>query len=140
MNDFTPLTSTFGGVLIGLSAVLLMLTHGRIAGISSIAARLLPPHHDNQASGRFLFILGIILAPLLYKIASGSWPVLAVGTNIPTLLIGGLLVGFGSVWGGGCTSGHGVCGLARLSKRSLVAVAVFMATAVITVFITRHLV
>jgi uncharacterized protein len=140
VTEFTPLTSAFGGVLIGLSAVLFMLTHGRIAGISGIISRIFPPYNDEQFAGRAFFVIGIMGAPMMYKIISGSWPVLTLTATTPTLLISGLLVGFGSVLGSGCTSGHGVCGLARLSPRSLIAVIVFMATAVITVLLTRHLV
>jgi uncharacterized protein len=140
VTEFTPLTSAFGGVLIGLSAVLFMLTHGRIAGISGIISRIFPPYNDEQFAGRAFFVIGIMGAPMMYKIISGSWPVLTLTATTPTLWISGLLVGFGSVLGSGCTSGHGVCGLARLSQRSLIAVIIFMATAVITVLLTRHLV
>jgi uncharacterized protein len=140
VTEFTPVLSTLGGVLIGLAAVLLMFTQGRIAGISGIAARIFPPYTDDQLLNRILFLAGILLAPLLYKFTVGNWATLTITTNTPTLLLGGLLVGFGAVWGGGCTSGHGVCGLARLSKRSMVAVAVFMTTALITVLVTRHLI
>ena len=137
-TEFTPIASFLGGMMIGLSAVLLMLFVGRIAGISGIAARLLPPYGDGRPTGRLAFVAGLILAPLAYAAVAGSLPAptLAAGTSV--LVIAGLLVGFGSVWGQGCTSGHGVCGLARLSPRSMVATAVFMAVAIITVFLTRH--
>ncbi|NKE45326.1 YeeE/YedE family protein [Roseomonas frigidaquae] len=139
-TDFTPVASLLGGALIGAAAVALMAANGRIAGISGFAARLLPPYADNGLAGRFAFVLGIVLAPLLVGLATGSLPVPQIEASAPLLLIGGLLVGFGAVWGNGCTSGHGVCGLARLSPRSLVATSVFMATAIATVFLTRHLI
>jgi uncharacterized protein len=136
--EFTPMTSLLGGGLIGLAAVLLMLTHGRIAGISGIAVRMFPPYLDREALGRLAFILGLVVAPALTAIVSGGWAPMSLGGHKGMLLISGLLVGFGSVWGNGCTSGHGVCGLARLSVRSLVAVAVFMVTAMIVVYFNRN--
>ncbi len=125
--------------MIGASAVLLMATHGRIAGISGIAVRMFPPYLDQDATGRVMFILGLVAAPLLYATLSGGWAPMTIAGSSALLVAAGLLVGFGSIWGGGCTSGHGICGLSRLSFRSLVAVATFMATAIITVFIIRHL-
>jgi uncharacterized protein len=139
ITEFTPLYSSLGGAMIGASAVLLMLTHGRIAGISGIAVRMFPPFLDKDAAGRVLFILGLIAAPLVYAVTTGGWAPMTIVANSGLLVAAGLLVGFGSVWGNGCTSGHGICGLSRLSVRSLVAVATFMTTAIITVFITRHL-
>jgi uncharacterized protein len=138
-TDFTPFASTLGGAMIGAAAVVLMLTHGRIAGISTIALRLLPPYADRETAGRFLFTLGLIAGPVFYATATGQWPAMTIATASPLLVAAGVLVGFGSVWGNGCTSGHGICGLSRLSVRSLVAVATFMATAIVTVFITRHM-
>jgi uncharacterized protein len=132
-TEFTPFAS-----LIGLAAVLLMLTNGRTAGISGIAVRMFPPFLDKQALGRFVFILGLVAAPMFYAKITGAWSTMTTSGNTSLLLIAGLLVGFGSVWGNGCTSGHGICGLSRLSVRSLVAVATFMATAIITVYITRN--
>lgn len=137
-TEFTPLASLLGGAMIGIAAVLLMASHGRIAGISGIAVRMFPPFLDKDATGRVVFILGLIAAPLLYATLTGAWATMTVSNNTSLLLIAGLLVGFGSVWGNGCTSGHGICGLSRLSARSLVAVSTFMATAIITVYITRH--
>jgi uncharacterized protein len=138
MTEFTPLASTIGGAMLGASAVLLMATHGRIAGISGIAVRMLPPYLDKDALGRIAFIIGLIAAPLTYATLTGSWAPMTVTGSTGLLTAAGLLVGFGSIWGNGCTSGHGICGLSRLSVRSLVAVATFMATAAITVFVTRH--
>lgn len=138
-TEFTPFASLIGGCMIGAAAVLLMASHGRIAGISGIAVRMLPPYLDKQALGRFVFIVGLVAAPLLYAKLAGSWPRMTVTSNTTLLVIAGLLVGFGSVWGNGCTSGHGICGLSRLSQRSLVAVVTFMATAAVTVFIMRQM-
>ncbi|WP_406871732.1 YeeE/YedE family protein [Aminobacter sp. P9b] len=138
MTDFTPIASTVGGVLIGLSAVLLMAWEGRIAGISGIAARLLPPYLDGALLSRLGFVLGLVAAPLAYAAISGTDVVQTVSSNLPLMALAGLLVGFGSVYGNGCTSGHGVCGLSRLSLRSLVATLTFMATAFATVFAVRH--
>lgn len=138
MDHFTPVSSLLGGAMIGAAALLLLAGAGRIAGISGIAARLLPPGRLADALPRFLFLLGLVLAPLLHAAATGRGfsPVMqAQGAVLP---MAGLLVGFGAVWGNGCTSGHGVCGLSRLSVRSLVATAVFMATGFLTVWVMRH--
>jgi hypothetical protein len=139
MTEFTPLASLLGGAMIGLSAVLLMLWEGRIAGISGIASRLLPPWRDDGLVSRIGFVAGLVAAPLAMILVTGSAPLQTVSSNVPLMLAAGLLVGFGSVWGNGCTSGHGVCGLSRLSTRSFVATGVFMAVAFVTVFVTRHL-
>lgn len=137
-TEFTPLAAALGGALIGASAVLLMLLFGRIAGISGILGRLLPPYRDSDFAQAAAFIVGLVAAPLLYTWATGTPVVQTVSDNLPLMAAGGLLVGFGATLGGGCTSGHGVCGLARLSTRSLVATATFMATAIVTVFVVRH--
>jgi uncharacterized protein len=139
ITEFTPLASSLGGAMIGAAAVLLMATHGRIAGISGIAVRMVPPYVDDQTAGRILFILGLMAGPVFYLVLTGRLPPLHITTETSVLMMAGMLVGFGSVWGSGCTSGHGICGLSRLSKRSFVAVGVFMATAIVTVFVTRHL-
>ena len=135
---FTPLASLLGGALIGASAVMLMAAKGRIAGVSGIAVRLLPPHADGEFAGRLAFILGIVVAPMVVLFATGTAPLPSIEAGPALLAFAGLLVGFGSVWGNGCTSGHGVCGLSRLSVRSLVATLTFMATAMATVFVVRH--
>jgi uncharacterized protein len=140
MTEFTPLASLAGGAILGVATVLLMASHGRIAGVSGIAVRMFPPYLDNSAPGRAAFILGLIAAPLLYATLAGAWPVITVTSNAIVLVAAGLLAGFGSVWGNGCTSGHGICGLSRLSPRSAIAVAVFMATAIATVYLARHLI
>ena len=133
-------TAAAGGALIGLSATLLMVATGRIAGISGFVSRLLPPYSDNAFIARVAFVAGLIAAPLLYRIATGNGVSISASSSVPLLVTGGLLVGFGAVRGGGCTSGHGVCGIARFSSRSIVATLVFMATAIATVFIARHVV
>jgi uncharacterized membrane protein YedE/YeeE len=138
MTTFTPLSSLLGGILIGLSAVLLMASEGRIAGISGIVARLLPPYTDNQTGGRLAFVIGLAAAPLVFLAATGHSVAQTVSSNLVLMTVAGLLVGFGSVWGNGCTSGHGVCGIARLSRRSMIATLVFMTTAAITLFLSRH--
>lgn len=138
-TSFTPLTALLGGAMIGAAAVGLMAITGRIAGISGIAARLLPPLDRSGFAGNLAFVLGIVLAPLLTALITGTWPVPQIEAGTFTLLTAGFLVGFGAVWGNGCTSGHGVCGLSRLSIRSLVATVIFMATAMATVFVVRHL-
>jgi len=140
MTEFTPLASLIGGALIGLSAALLMLWEGRIAGISSIAGRLLPPYRDKALPSRAGFVVGLMAAPLLYVLATGRPVVQTVSPDLLLMAAAGLLVGYGSVFGNGCTSGHGVCGLARLSLRSLAATATFMAVAIATVLFTRHLI
>src|SRR5215470_17244647 len=137
-TSFTPIASAAGGALIGLAAVLLMALRGRIAGVSGIASRLLPPYEDREFSGRLAFVAGLVAAPILVWLASGHFPAQSIEAATPVLVLAGLLVGFGSVWGNGCTSGHGVCGLSRLSVRSLVATLTFMATGFATVFVARH--
>lgn len=137
-TSFTPIASLLGGALIGLSAVLLMWATGRIAGVSGIAARLFPPYEDGEFAGRLAFVAGLIAAPVLVRLVIGSLPAQTIAAGTPVLIVAGLLTGFGAVWGSGCTSGHGVCGLSRLSVRSLVATITFMATGVATVFVIRH--
>jgi uncharacterized protein len=139
-TEFTPLAGLAGGALIGLAAVLLMATTGRIAGVSGYAARLLPPYLDGLSNVRLAFVAGLILAPLLYSAVTGASIAHDVTSNRLALIAGGLLVGLGTVKGGGCTSGHGVCGLARLSQRSLTATAIFMTAGIATVFIMRHVI
>ncbi|MGZ5837281.1 MAG: YeeE/YedE family protein [Xanthobacteraceae bacterium] len=137
-TTFTPIASLVGGALIGSSAVMLMALTGRIAGVSGIAARLFPPYADSEFAGRLAFVAGLVAAPLVVLVATGRLPAQTIEANGAMLVIAGFLVGFGSVWGNGCTSGHGVCGLSRLSIRSLVATMTFMATGIATVFVARH--
>jgi uncharacterized membrane protein YedE/YeeE len=137
-TEFTPLASFVGGALIGLAAVLFMLVNGRIAGVSGLVRRLLPPYSAPSFPESVLFIAGLILAPLIWTFATSEAVHQTVAPSLSLNAVAGLLVGFGTVLGSGCTSGHGVCGLARFSKRSLVATLTFMATAVVTVFLVRH--
>ncbi|MCK1275515.1 YeeE/YedE family protein [Bradyrhizobium sp. 61] len=137
-TPFTPMASLLGGALIGLSAVLLMWATGRIAGVSGIAARLFPPYEDREFAGRLAFVAGLVAAPILVRIVSGNLPVQTIAAGTPVLIVAGLLTGFGAVWGSGCTSGHGVCGLSRLSLRSLVATITFMSAGIATVYVMRH--
>lgn len=140
ITEFTPYASFIGGMLIGLSAVLLLLVEGRIAGISGIASGLLPPRRDGGNGGRLAFLAGLVAAPFLVSAITGEAVAQTVSGNGVLMGGAGLLVGFGSVWGSGCTSGHGVCGLARLSPRSVVATGVFMAAGFLTVVVTRHVI
>jgi uncharacterized protein len=137
-TPFTPIESLLGGALIGAAAVILMLFLGRVAGISGILGRLLPPYGEPGVGGATAFIAGLVAAPILYTVATGIAVQQTVSDNLPLLVGAGLAVGFGAVLGGGCTSGHGVCGLSRLSARSLLATLTFMTTAFLTVLIVRH--
>jgi len=137
MADFSPLAGFTGGMLIGLSAVLLMLFTGRIAGISGILGVALSPAASDRA-WRFAFIAGLIAAPLITGLFGYPLPTPQMPSSWIVIVAAGLLVGFGARMGGGCTSGHGVCGIARLSPRSIAATCIFMATAIVTVAIVRH--
>ena len=134
---FTPWTSLTGGVLIGTAAAMLLLLNGKVAGISGIVGGLLRPGAAN-IGWRVAFIAGLVAAPLLYQLAT-PLPAVQIDADTGLLVAAGLLVGVGTRYGSGCTSGHGVCGLSRLSPRSLVATAAFMAAGFVTVFIVRHL-
>lgn len=137
MTEFTPLAGMAGGILIGLSAVLLMASLGRIAGISGIFRGMFADITGWQS----LFLLGLLAGTILMTLLGGFDPdSIAFPGNPVTTIVGGLLVGMGAALGAGCTSGHGICGIARLSDRSIAATAVFMAVAVITVYVTRHVV
>ena len=117
---------------------MMLVATGRIAGVSGIVSRLLPPYEDAEVASRLAFVAGLVLAPLLYMGLTGQPVAHTVSSDLPLLWVAGVLVGMGSVLGSGCTSGHGVCGIARLSPRSIVATATFMAAAVVTVFLMRH--
>ena len=137
MTTFTPVSALIGGALIGLSAMLLMLLNGRIAGISGILGGLLT-FSGNDRGWRLAFLAGLIASPLLAALAGMPIVNPVMPSSWAVIIAAGLLVGFGTRLGGGCTSGHGVCGIARLSPRSIVATIIFMAVAMIVVFVTRH--
>jgi uncharacterized protein len=139
MAHFTPISAAIGGALIGLSAVLLMLLNGRIAGITGIAAGLLDPLSTDRG-WRATFIVGLIAAPLSAVLLGFTVPIPQMPTSYVTIAVAGLLVGFGTRLSNGCTSGHGICGIARLSPRSIVATAIFMVAAIGVVAATRHVI
>ncbi|SFL88950.1 YeeE/YedE family protein [Rugamonas rubra] len=136
-NAFTPWSALLGGALIGVAAALLILFNGRIAGISGILGGLLRPLRGD-IGWRAAFIGGLLAAPVVYSLFA-TLPPVSVAAGDGALVLAGLLVGVGTRYGSGCTSGHGVCGLSRLSWRSLAATAVFMGAGFATVFVTRHL-
>ncbi|MBM1689303.1 YeeE/YedE family protein [Sulfitobacter geojensis] len=135
---FTPIQSLGGGALIGLAAVLLMLGLGRIFGATGVLSGLIFFENRDELSWRAALVVGMILAPPLLFVVTGSMPTLTIPVNPAMIVIGGVIVGLGASLGSGCTSGHGVCGLSRLSARSLVAVPTFMLTGAVTVFLIRH--
>ncbi len=137
MENFTPYSAFLGGSLIGLAAALLMYFNGRIAGISGMIAGVFDvKNHENH--WRLFFLGGLILAAMIFNLFAPHSPV-TYSRSTFLLIISGILVGYGTRLGSGCTSGHAVCGMARLSKRSIVATLIFMSVAILTVFITRHL-
>jgi uncharacterized membrane protein YedE/YeeE len=136
-NHFTPLAALAGGVLIGIAAAMFVLLNGRIAGISGVLGGLLRPS-TGDTGWRIAFVLGLVGAPLVYLLFA-ALPKPQIDAGYGALILAGLLVGIGTRYGSGCTSGHGVCGLSRLSPRSLVATAAFMGAGFVTVFVTRHL-
>lgn len=136
-THFTPVSSLIGGLIIGLAAALLILLNGRIAGISGILGGLLKPVRTDIA-WRVVFVLGMVLAPAVWFVMAGA-PTIEIEASTPLLVIAGLLVGYGTRMGSGCTSGHGVCGLSRLSPRSLAATLTFMGAGFVTVYVVRHL-
>jgi len=137
MNNFTPISAAVGGALIGFSAVLLMLFAGRVAGVSGIFDGLINPQTSDRA-WRVAFIVGLIAAPVAAVLVGHPVPMPWMPDNYITIIVGGLLVGFGARLGSGCTSGHGICGIARLSSRSIAATGVFMAAAIVVVALTHH--
>ena len=135
------LQSLLGGALIGLAASTLLLANGRVAGVSGVAGGLVSGvlgRVDGELLERAAFVVGLILGPFVFLIVFGALPAATITGSLPILIVGGLLVGFGTRLGGGCTSGHGVCGLARLSRRSFAAVVTFFAVAIVTVFVMEH--
>ena len=139
MENFTPLSAAVGGVLIGVATALLLLANGRIAGISGIVGGLLVPK-SGETGWRLMFIIGLWIGAIAFILARGAPFAVAIDLPWPAMVAAGLLVGLGTRMGSGCTSGHAVCGIARFSKRSIVATGVFLASAIATVFVTRHVV
>ena len=139
MESFTPITALTGGALIGISASALLWLNGRLAGISSIMGGLVRPQ-PQEVTWRLLFLAGLILGTLFYQLAGGDVSAIRIEMSMPVLIAAGFLVGVGTRIGSGCTSGHGVCGLALLSPRSLTAMATFMLAAGLTVYVVRHVV
>ena len=140
VTEFTPWASLGGGVLIGLSAVLLMALHGRVLGATGILGGLMRFNNAADWWLRAALLTGMAIAPLVYLAVVGSPPALDTPVSNLAVVVGGLIVGIGVSYGGGCTSGHGVCGNARFSRRSIVATLCFMAAAIVTVFVTRHVI
>lgn len=134
MEDFTPISGLVGGMLIGLATALLMMFNGRTAGISGIVGGLLG-RRASEVGWRAVFAAGLLLGAVAYVVATGGMFAVRIEASLPVMVVAGILVGFGTRLGSGCTSGHGVSGIARLSKRSIVATLVFMGTAVLTVFV-----
>lgn len=137
--SFTPIPSLLGGMLLGIAAALYVLLHGRILGISGIVSGLMHPKEGDRA-WRIALILGLITAPLLAALFFEIRPIVEVDADWFAVLLAGVLVGFGTQYGSGCTSGHGICGLSRLSPRSLVATLSFMVAGFLTVYVIRHLI
>ena len=138
MHDFTPLSALLGGALIGLSASLLLLTHGKVAGISGLYGGIFRRTSPDRAL-RLAFIAGLLLSGIVFRIIYPAAFETTWTAALPVALVAGLLVGFGTQLGNGCTSGHGVCGISRLSVRSFVATGTFMAAGIATTFVVRHL-
>ncbi|WP_375264435.1 YeeE/YedE family protein [Planktotalea sp.] len=135
---FTPFQSLGGGALIGLAAVLLMGTMGRIMGATGILAGLMQPASLSDWSWRAAVLLGMVSGPIVVMLITGEMPAVQVPISTTMLVVGGFIVGIGVTYGAGCTSGHGVCGMARLSPRSIAATLTFMLTTAITVYLIRH--
>ena len=140
VTEFTPLASLFGGVLIGCAAVLLMLVQGRIFGATGILSGALFNAPSRDGAWRYALLAGMMTGPLVVFLVSGEMPAIEVPVSTISLIVGGVLVGLGVTFGSGCTSGHGVCGMARFSKRSIVATMTFMVATFATVYVVRHLV
>jgi hypothetical protein len=139
MNDFTPISALIGGALIGLAASLVLLTHGKVAGISGLYGGMLRRGTSDRAF-RVWFLAGLVVSGGLVRVMFPAAFVTTWSATLPVVLVAGMIVGFGTQLGNGCTSGHGVCGISRLSVRSLVATGTFMLTGFATVFIVRHLI
>ncbi|HYG86540.1 MAG TPA: YeeE/YedE thiosulfate transporter family protein [Azospirillum sp.] len=138
IENFTPVAALLGGALIGIAATLLLLLNGRLAGVSGIAGRLLLSLRPGDVAWRVMFLLGLVVGAGAYGLVAS--PAIRIDASLPVVVLGGLLVGFGTQLGSGCTSGHGVCGIARLSPRSIIATLVFMICGGVTVFLVRHII
>ena len=138
MENFTPGNAIIGGVLIGISSTILLLINGRIAGISGIAASLTDPK-NYDAQWRLIFLFGLVGGATIYRMTGGNLQSIEITTSFPVLIIAGLLTGIGTKIGNGCTSGHGISGLARLSPRSFVSVVLFLSVAILTFYVTRYI-
>ena len=139
-TEFTPWMSLGGGILIGLAATLLMLVQGRIFGATGVLAGLVQPTSRSDFMWRAVLLAGMVSGPLVILALTGAMPTVTVPVSTTMLIVGGLIVGIGGTFGSGCTSGHGVCGMARLSPRSLAATLMFMATTGVTVYVVRHVI
>jgi uncharacterized membrane protein YedE/YeeE len=137
VENFTPISGLIGGLLIGLATALMMLFNGQIAGISGIVGSMLA-RKASEVGWRAVFVAGLLLGAFLYMLATGGAMSVRVQSSLPVMVVAGLLVGFGTRLGAGCTSGHGVSGIARFSRRSIVATLVFMGSGIITVLLTHH--
>lgn len=138
ITEFTPFASLIGGILIGTAAVMLMALRGRVFGATGILAGFMTPANSSDWAWRALLLAGMVTGPIVYMILTGSMPAVDVPVSRAALIVGGLIVGVGVTFGSGCTSGHGVCGMARLSPRSIIATVTFMVATFITVYIVRH--
>ena len=138
-TEFTPWASLWGGVLIGVASTRLMLTIGRVMGATGLLAGIIRPASAPDFAWRAALLAGMMTGPAVVWLTSGQMPAIEVPLSTTALLVGGLIVGVGVTYGSGCTSGHGVCGMARLSPRSIVATATFMAFTFATVFVVRHI-
>jgi uncharacterized protein len=137
VENFTPISGLIGGLLIGLATTLMLLLNGRIAGISGIVGGLLT-RKGSEVGWRAMFVAGLLLGAFVFMLATGGTLLVRIEASLPIVVVAGLLVGFGTRLGSGCTSGHGVSGLARFSKRSIVATSIFMGAGIVTVFLTHH--
>lgn len=135
---FTPIASLAGGVLLGIAATLLMLTLGRVMGATGVLAGLIQPTSSQDVAWRAALLAGMVSGPALVWLMSGNMPAVEVPISTAALIVGGLIVGVGVTYGSGCTSGHGVCGMARLSPRSIAATVTFMIFTGVTVYLVRH--
>lgn len=137
---FTPYASLAGGILIGLASVALMAVAGRVLGATGILAGFLQPSNMPDWTWRAVLLAGMVMGPFVMMLFTGEMPAVQVPVSTTMLVIGGFIVGLGVTFGGGCTSGHGVCGMARLSPRSIVATLTFMIATIITVYVVRHII